>query len=78
MSHEKLAFEEMNEIVDVIYDRYRERVRTCPTELLYEEWTACCEVLDATLSENGWDEKEFNVEVHRRAQLEIEEFDQLV
>lgn len=78
MTTEKLPFEEMFEIVDGIRDRHCERVQTCPTELLYEEWKACCDLMTVTLSENGWDEKEFDAEVHRRAQREIEEFDQMV
>lgn len=77
MSTQKCTFEDMLAIVDDICDRYCEKVRTCPTELLYEEWTSCCEVLDTALSENGWDEKEFDFEAHRRAQREVEEFDQM-
>ena len=77
MNTQKLAFEEMFEIVDGIRDSHCEKVQTCPTELLYEEWKACCDMIDSALSENGWDEKEFNAEVHRRAQREVEEFNQM-
>lgn len=75
MTTEKLCYDEMAEIVDVLTQEYLAEVSRIPmgygtTNLLREIWEAYDRALAVAFEEGGWDEEDFDAEVSRRVSLD--------
>lgn len=80
MTTEKLSYDEMAEIVDVLSQEYLAEVSRIPmgsgtpvlyngaptSSLLLEAWEAHRRALVVAFEEGGWDEDDFEAEVSRR------------